>query len=779
MKKLLSVALSILLAATAAVSLPWNLKAQGKEVVIKHELAPMNRDAVIDKLIADGTLSANASAAQVEQALKNYAGKASVKLEKTKYTKKRASLFEKKFNEAITNGTFSGNKIGQTKGKYLDPASPVSYNSSVKTIKVLVLLAEYSDMNHNNIAQPANPKSSYWTKDFSVEHYRNLLFSENGYTTPEGIYSPSLKSYFKDQSNGNLNIEGDVFGWYKVSKPAKYYGEDINGERGDDNAPRELVVEVSKMAVKDGVDLSKYDVEDQFDFDNDGDLMESDGIVDHLMVLHAGEGQENGGGVLGADAIWSHSWDLVVPTTIDGTNTQIYSYTTEPEDGAVGVLCHEFTHDLGIPDDYDTEYTGDGTPVEYWSVMDGGSYTGRPSGTLPTGINPYSRILLGLMHGGDWINWGTLNINKLTKPIETQLRSASLPGSDLQAILINLPNQEFKSNNPIGGSYEFSGGRASEIDNSMVLKLDLTGKSDVKLSYDLWFNIEDGWDAGFVQVSEDGVTWKSLSTPYTKTFENKGGYPTIMDSLPGYSGSSNGWVKENIDLSAYAGKNISVRLRYATDWVTELDGMYVDNIIVTADGKVVISEDAENGFGAIENHGFTKSQGEYYVPHYYVAEWRNHQGVDEGLAHVWKAEMQYNQGMVLWYRNEAYSDNWMGVHPGYAYIGAVDATQHVYIDNGIGNGNENGTRAGYIPSVQMHDAAFSLDKAADIDFSVYSFYKTFNLKGQQAEPVFDDSKSYYDPRSPHSGLYLPSYGLNIRVTGRASDYSVGQILIGK
>jgi hypothetical protein len=53
------------------------------------------------------------------------------------------------------------------------------------------------------------------------------------------------------------------------------------------------------------------------------------------------------------------------------------------------------------------------------------------------------------------------------------------------------------------------------------------------------------------------------------------------------------------------------------------------------------------------------------------------------------------------------------------------------------------------------------------------------LHGMQAVTTFDDSRSYFDPRSPHSGLILPRYGLKIKVTGKALDYSRGEILISK
>lgn len=61
-----------------------------------------------------------------------------------------------------------------------------------------------------------------------------------------------------------------------------------------------------------------------------------------------------------------------------------YDYTIEPEDGAVGVFAHEYGHDLGLPDEYDTKYSGQGEPVESWSIMSGGSWAGKIAGTEPT-----------------------------------------------------------------------------------------------------------------------------------------------------------------------------------------------------------------------------------------------------------------------------------------------------------------------------------------------------------------------------------------------------------
>lgn len=750
---------------------------QVKGSFVTEESAPIDRDTVVDTLMQKGTLSKTSSQAEISTALQTYAGKIETR-NATKYDKMRAGVLEQKIESGLQAASaFQGNKLGQKTS--VEPATSVAYPEPQKTVKVLVILADFLDYTHNNIAEP-NLKQVYWTKDFSPEHYQQLLFGDGYYTTPEGIKSPTFKQYFKEQSNGNLDVEGAVVGWYQVSKDAAYYG--ANNKTSNNIHAKDFVLEATEAAVKSGIDLVDYDIEDPYDLDGDGDLNEKDGIVDHLMVIHPGLGEEQGGGTLGEEAIWSHSASVgAEPITVAGADAAILPYTTEPENGAVGVFTHEFTHDLGMPDDYDTIYSADGDIVEYWSLMASGSWSGAPGGTMPSGINPYSRIILGLIHGGKWINWKGSTLDSLSTG-KVQLDTATMNTGNTQALVVKLPseNNTMKINTPATGSFEFYGGTGPEIDNSMTATLDLTGKSQVNLAYNIWYNIEENWDGGFVQVSKDGTDWTSLATTHTVLdFNNPEGYSTIVGSLPGYTGNSNGWIKESINLSSYAGKQIYLRFRYATDWGTELEGMFVDDISVTADGSTIFSDGAENGLDQFTNDGWETFSGTKTGPHYYVAEWRSHLGVDEGLGHNAKADVAYNQGMLLWYVNGLYNDNWVGAHPGYGQLGVVDSTQYTYLNAGLGNGNENGLRAGYMPFVQMHDAAFSLDKAANMDLSIYSWAKNPNLKAKQAEPTFDDSNSYFSVKSPYSGLKLPKLGLKIRVTGNATDYSRGELLISK
>ena len=91
--------------------------------------------------------------------------------------------------------------------------------------------------------------------------------------------------------------------------------------------------------------------------------------------MHAGGDQADGDPIQGEDAIWSHRWKTFQNSTdsgpaenLDGgnqigdTGMWIADYTIQPENGGRSVFFHEFGHDLGLPDDYDTA-AGGSTPT--------------------------------------------------------------------------------------------------------------------------------------------------------------------------------------------------------------------------------------------------------------------------------------------------------------------------------------------------------------------------------------------------------------------------------
>ncbi len=207
----------------------------------------------------------------------------------------------------------------------------------------------------------------------------------------EGV-DMTMANYYYRMSNGNMTLSFDVKGPYRVSKGWQYYG--ANDSNGYDMYPGELVGEAVDLAKAAGVDFSQYD---------NG----SDGKVETVIVVHAGQGEENQGD---EDTIWSHNWTLSsAESNGDGEGPRTYNgvtinnYTIQPEynnyagDATIGVFCHEFGHVLGLPDLYDT--SGDTNGVGEWSLMGSGSW-GSYDGEDPAPLLAWERYDIG---GEDWI----------------------------------------------------------------------------------------------------------------------------------------------------------------------------------------------------------------------------------------------------------------------------------------------------------------------------------------------------------------------------------------
>lgn len=761
---------SVLVAGAMATSAPPPARVIPAEGAAPLDLAIANPDRLIDSLVQRGVIPAGLDPEAAEQRLHEY-------------LQKRAQGAESaadKGNGRNAKAQALRNEAGIHRQTPVDSATAQAWNGGTQTDKILALLVDYRDYAHNSI-QPGETDMYY--PAYTREHYQQMLFGDHGYTGPNGENLVSMRQYYLQQSGGSYTVEGDVYGWFALPQTAAYYGG--NNAADNDSRPRNAVYNALQAAVANGVNLADYDQEDIYDLDGDGNLREPDGLVDHLMVIHAGVGEEAGGGSLGADAIWSHRSTLGGVYTFPGTTATVpywggrmgaYDYTIEPEDGATGVFAHEFGHDLGYPDEYDTIYSGRGEPVAYYSIMSTGSWAGTIPGTEPVGFSPLAKQFYQQKMGGNWQHGKTVDFADLTKDgVTVTLDQATTKGVNEDVVRINLPDQVVTNAAPASGSYVYWGGRGDEIDHTMIATVDLTGATSATLEHDVWYNTEANWDYGFVQVSTDGgAHWTSLATPNTSANLVAEGYPAIRANLPGYTGSSGGWKHEAIDLSAYAGQSIKLQYRYMTDWGTSLGGFLVDNVRVTKNGTALLNDGAESA-SAFALHGFTQNDGTYKFPHYYLVEWRNHDGVDKGLAHINVVGniMANDPGMLIWYVNGAYEYNWVGVHPGKGFVGVVDAHQNVHHWGG------SATRGALASTrYQIYDAAFSLQKGGDLALQIGQF-QLMQQAAKNPVATFDDRSNWWSPSSIYAGLKLPSYGLRISVIGEASDRSAATIKITK
>jgi immune inhibitor A len=201
------------------------------------------------------------------------------------------------------------------------------------TVRVVVVLAEFSDAQMNE----------------SVAHYEELFFSSGTLATG------SVRDYFREVSNGLVDVQGDVVGPYQLPQTLAAYANGASGTGAAIPSARTMARDAAQAADAD-VNFRPYDNDDN-------------GFVDAFIVVHAGPGAEVTGNT---GHIWSHKWVLDGGEYVTDT-TKIYAYLTIPEDARLGVSAHELGHLLfGWPDLYDTDYSSNG--IGNWCLMAGGSW---------------------------------------------------------------------------------------------------------------------------------------------------------------------------------------------------------------------------------------------------------------------------------------------------------------------------------------------------------------------------------------------------------------------
>lgn len=275
--------------------------------------------------------------------------------------------------------------------------------------KALVILVQFQDVKFKS----SDPVATF-------NHYLNDDLGTAAPSQDASVYSPyephnnygSVKEYFKECSQGKFTPQFDVVGPVTVSQKSAYYGKDEDDDNNDTNFPQ-MISEACAL-VADKVDFSKYD--------SDGD-----NIVDLVYIIYAGYSQSISGN--SDDYLWpkcgmysftkydTSGKELSPKQYLIYNDTQIFRYginnelnggpTDVTKDGkypiaGIGTFCHEFSHAMGLPDLYDTNYkNADNQSPELWDVMDLGGYT--RNGYCPTPYTPWERMMMG------WVTPTTLD----------------------------------------------------------------------------------------------------------------------------------------------------------------------------------------------------------------------------------------------------------------------------------------------------------------------------------------------------------------------------------
>ncbi|GAB3067826.1 immune inhibitor A [Micromonospora schwarzwaldensis] len=675
--------------------------------------------------------------------------------------------------------------------------------SREKTDKIFVILAEFGDERHpnypdkdtapavpgptrfdgprvNQIPEPnrAVDNSTIWQPDFSADHFRQVYFGTNP-------GDESLKQYYEAQSSGRYSVDGEVTNWVKVKYNEARYGRS-NGYPCASNVCNNtwaLVRDAANQWVADqkaqgrsdeeiAADVKSMDEWDRYDFDGDGNFNEPDGYIDHFQIVHAGGDQADGDPIQGEDAIWSHRWYAFASdqgntgpenfpaggTQIGNTGVWIGDYTIQPENGGRSVFYHEYGHDLGLPDDYNVTSGGDNNN-EHWTLM----AQSRLGAKNDAGIGD---------RGGDLGAWNKLQLGWLDYEVVVagQKRTLELGPQEYnstkaQGAVVVLPQRayEFQNGKPFEGTKQFFSGNEDDLNTTMTRSIDLTGKSSAAVSMKGRYSIEADFDYLFFEASTDGgQNWVSL--PGTANGQ------ALKEISPGryaLDGSSDGnWVDVNVNLDSVVGKAVQFRLRYQTDGGVSEGGFYGDALTVTADGQTLLTDGAEAGAPGWTLSGWSIVEETYtrLFDNYYIAGNRSYVSYDKylktgpyffGYANTrpdYVDHYAYQEGLLISYWNLRWADNDTFVHPGEGRNMIIDAhPRPIY----------NLTGAPWRARVQVYDAPFGLKKADS--FTLHLNSQPQYIRGQAAQPLFDDTKQYWYPELPNHGVKLPATGTKIKV----------------
>lgn len=519
--------------------------------------------------------------------------------------------------------------------------------------------------------------------DFTIQWYQDLMF-DNGVgvirTDLNGgagvdLTGVSASNWYEEQSENQYMLQGDIYtSWIPLTHSVAWYGWGNEQEpgglgvscNGTNSGGGQFVIDaVNKLNQQDpNFDWAKYDVD-------------GNGVVDHLMIIHAGVDNSAGGGTYGNFQLWAHSSDVYCdkndgngPTlgcVVDDGGTpgnpsddiMIANYTHIPEDADIGVVVHEYGHDIGLPDYYDTSGATSNSSA-HWIVMSSGSWSGALGGSHPAPFNPWARYFFG------WEE--PLRVNYDDPALTVKIgQSEPTPNGTEDSVWIDLPDQEKEVENLAGDGKGLHAILGNSVVYTLTRAFDLSGATAPTFTFDTHFDIEEDWDYTYIRASTDGgQNWTILLNAEGEYGTSDPNGSTAWWGQGGLTGVYDG--KLTYDLSAYAGQSsVLLQFAYVTDVGFQGPGIWIDNFSLAEIGYTNNLEDSSDW----SNNNWEVVPFTQISPHYYMLEWRNDEG---SIAQKGQTELYYSlattqtgwvvdkfsasvPGLLVWYRNEFYPNN--------------------------------------------------------------------------------------------------------------------------
>ena len=349
--------------------------------------------------------------------------------------------------------------------------------------------------------------------------------------------SSRSRRFYEKQSSGRYSVDGEVSEVTTVRYNEARYGRS-NGFPCASN-----VCSNTWNVVRDGMTqwvadqkaagqtdeqikahLATFDVLDRNDYDGDGVFDEPDGYLDRFQIVHAGGDQADGDPFQGEDAIWSHRWYVDQASTgvtgpefnkaggtqIGTTDLWVGDYTIQAENGGLSTIAHEYGHDLGLPDHYDTAASGD-NPVSWWTLM-AQSRVSAPGdqgiGTRAADLGVWDKLQLG------WLDYETVVAGQKRT---LELGPHEYNSEKAQGVAVVLPDKDVETvlPTPAEGERQWWSGEGDGYTAEMSRADIAVPAGGATLDLQLNYNIEEDYDYAYLEVESPAGSGNWVQLPTT------------------------------------------------------------------------------------------------------------------------------------------------------------------------------------------------------------------------------------------------------------------------
>ena len=334
------------------------------------------------------------------------------------------SAGEAQFVSALEKGIFSKVAARNSKLKRAQ-ADAATHATSLKgydynNFRGLIILVDYYDCLFSR-----SDMQNFYYRMANEENYTGFT-NEDGSPNEWGACTGSVRDYYSDNSQGRFNPTFDVVG------PVTLLNYSVDDHNKWENTADIWTAALNQIDPQ--VDFSQYDTD-------------NDGCIDMLFFIGAGSGANSDGTTT---HLWPHKSDLYWRfINLDGKWASTYACSTEflfsPSLGlldGIGTICHEFSHVLGLPDLYDTDYGNSGGQSQhpgYWDVMASGCY--RNDSRTPVAYSLYDRYSLGFANAQVINSTGTYTLNQIGATGEGYIINS--PEADVKFYLENRQNTKW------------------------------------------------------------------------------------------------------------------------------------------------------------------------------------------------------------------------------------------------------------------------------------------------------------------------------------------------